>query len=123
MTDPRSWRVELPAGLELLNANHRGSWHRKARVTRNLRETAAWAARIAKVPRFGRAHILAEYCPPDRRRRDPANLYPSVKACIDGLVDAGVLADDDAEHLDGPDMRLGPVVPRGRLVFTITERN
>jgi hypothetical protein len=39
----------------------------------------------------------------------------------DGLVDVGVLPDDDAAHLEGPDMRLGTVHPRGRLVLTITE--
>jgi crossover junction endodeoxyribonuclease RusA len=36
-------------------------------------------------------------------------------------LDAGVLPDDDAEHLIGPDMRLGEIHPRGRLVLTITE--
>ena len=79
------------------------------------------AARAARVPRLERAHVLAEYQPPDGRRRDPANWYPSFKACIDGLIDAGVLPDDDAAHLDGPDMRLGEPYPKGRLVLTVTE--
>ena len=57
---------------------------------------------------------------------DPANAYPAVKALIDGLVDAGVLPDDDAAHLDGPDMRLGdpdPRLPTGhhRLTVNITD--
>jgi len=112
----------MPAGMALLNSNDRHGWRYKARLTKDLRETAGWAARIMRIPRLERAHILAEYQPPDRRKRDAANYYPSVKACVDGIcTDAGVLADDDSAHLDGPDMRLGPVHPLGRLVFTITE--
>src|SRR6185437_12739208 len=92
------------------------------RLTKDLRETAGWAARVAKVPPLQRAHVRAEYQPPDNRRRDPANFYPSFKACIDGLVDVKVLPDDDAAHLDGPDMRLGELFPpHGRLVLVITE--
>jgi len=61
-------------------------------------------------------------CPPDSgHRRDPANWYPSFKACVDGLVDAGVLNDDDHAHVIGPDMRIGPVVPRSQLVLYIRQ--
>lgn len=117
----RTWTVVMPCGIQLLNANDRRHWRAKARITANLRTTAAWSARVAHVPHINRAHILAVIEPPDRRRRDPANAYPSVKACVDGLVDAGVLPDDDAAHLDGPDMRLGEVHPGGRIVLHITE--
>lgn len=34
-----------------------------------------------------------------RWRADVAACYPSVKAAIDGIVDAGVLDDDDDTHL------------------------
>ena len=119
----RSWTIVMPAGIELLNANDRsGHWARRQRLTAALREAAAWLARQQRIPRLERARIVGFYEPPDRRRRDPANLYPSFKACIDGIVaDAGVLPDDDAAHLDGPDMRLGMVYPLGRLVLYIYE--
>jgi len=108
--------------MDLLNANDRdGHWARRKRITEALREAAGWAARRQRIPALQRAHILGFYEPPDRRRRDPANLYPSFKACVDGLVDAGVLADDDAAHVDGPDMRLGVPCREGRLVLRITE--
>jgi len=119
---PRTWVIEMPAGTELLNSNDRDShWARRNRVTEGLRATAGWLARRQQIPALGRAHVLAVYEPPDRRRRDPANLYPSVKAIVDGLVDARVLPDDDAAHLEGPDMRLGKPHARGRLVLHITE--
>lgn len=117
----RQWVIELPAGTKLLSSNDREHWRARARETASLRETAAWLARAQKIPRLDRAHVLATYWPPDRRRRDPANLYPSVKACVDGLTDAGVWADDDAAHVTGPDMRLGEVCPGGRLVLIVTE--
>ena len=108
--------------MELLNSNDRdGHWARRKRITEALREAAGWAARAERIPRLKRAYVLGVYEPPDRRRRDPANLYPSFKACVDGLVDARVLPDDDAAHLDGPDMRLGAVCRRGRLVLHVTE--
>jgi hypothetical protein len=40
-------------------------------------------------------------------RWDPNNLWPTVKALVDGLVDSGLLEDDDHKHVVGPDMRYG----------------
>jgi crossover junction endodeoxyribonuclease RusA len=122
MSDPRSWTVELPPGMDLLNSNDRdGHWARRKRITEALRAAAGWAARQQKIPPLERAAIVAVYEPPDRRRRDPQNWQPSFKACVDGLVDARVLPDDDSRHLDGPDPRLGEVCKGGRIVLHITE--
>lgn len=122
-TGPRTWRIEMPAGMDLLNSNDRdGHWARRKRITAALRETAGWLARVQKIPTLQRAHVLALYEAPDKRKRDPANWYPSFKACVDGLVsDAGILPGDDSRYLDGPDMRLGEPFKRGRLVLIITE--
>ena len=117
----RTYTVELPAGMPLLNANRRPHWAAKAKLTRALREAALVCARRDQVPPLKRAHIVAEYRPPDRRRRDVHNLFPSAKAAIDGVVDAGVLTDDADQYLIGPDMRLGPVEQGGRLVLHIQE--
>lgn len=120
--EPRTWTVELPDRLLLLNANDRLHWRVRRDRTAAIR-TAAWAlAKQMKIPLLARAYIVAEYCPTDRRRRDPANWAPTAKAAVDGLVDAGVLPDDSAEYLDGPDMRLGLVTPGGRrFLLHITE--
>lgn len=121
MTGPRTWTVELPAGMRLLNANQRPHWRVRSERTRALREQAYARAMLQDIPALRRAHIVGEYRPPDRRRRDVANLYPSFKAAIDGLVDARVLPDDDDAHLVGPDMRLGGHVVGGQIVLHITE--
>jgi Holliday junction resolvase RusA-like endonuclease len=93
----------------------------RARLTRDLRQAAYLCAKNAKVPHLARAHVIAEYRPPDRRKRDSHNLFLSAKAAVDGLVDAGVLTDDSDEYLTGPDMRPGPIEKSGRLVLHITE--
>jgi hypothetical protein len=59
---------------------------------------------------------------PRRGRYDPNNLWPTVKAVVDGFVDAGLLADDDHLHVIGPDMRHGGVGPAA-LVLEIVPVN
>jgi hypothetical protein len=108
-------------GTEFLNANDRIHWSKRAKLTEQWRTNAGWAVRAARVPRIhGKAHITAVILFPDRRRRDPANWAPTAKACIDGITDRyvkplpdkdfahvirGIIADDDASHVDGPDLR------------------
>lgn len=123
-----AYEVRLPVGLPLLSANGREHWRPKAAATRSIRDAAHLAAKGAPAlrramlaargePVMERAHVLAVLHPTARRRRDPANIYPAVKAALDGIVDAGVLADDDSTHVVGPDMRLGPTVRGGQLVL------
>lgn len=98
-----------------ITANDRAGgnlYHARRRLIQAWRMSGEHHARDARLPRLERAHIVAELCFTDKRRRDPANWYPTVKAAVDGLVDAGVLRDDSTEYLVGPDMRLGPPVPR-----------
>lgn len=102
------------SGTRWLNSNQRLHWAQRARITREWRDTAAWVVKAAHVPHVqGKAHITAVLLFPDNRRRDPANWYPTVKACIDGLVPA-VLDDDSHTHLEGPDMRHRVVPGRAR---------
>lgn len=121
MTEPRVYTLELPAGLPLLNANGRQHWAKKNPITQALRQAACITARNAKVPPLGRIHVTGWYYPATRRRVDPANFYPSFKACVDGLVDARVVEDDDSTRVLGPDMRLGDKQPKARLVLEIRE--
>ena len=54
-------------------------------------------------------------------RYDPGNLAPTAKAAVDGIVDANILPDDDAEHLEGPDMRAGTKADHPHITITIRE--
>lgn len=46
----------------------------------------------------GRIHM--EFCWPTRHRRDTLNAAGAMKAAIDGIIDAGLLPDDDGEHME-----------------------
>jgi len=94
----------------MLSANDRMHWRPKAAITARWRADARVLAQAARVPHLERIRVVVEWLPPDRRRRDPANLAPVAKAVVDGLVDAGLVADDDHRHVTGPDLRLGEVV-------------
>lgn len=48
---------------------------------------------------YEKAHITITWVAKDRRRRDPDNLFASMKAYIDGLVEAGLIEDDSAMHV------------------------
>jgi hypothetical protein len=124
--------LTLPAGLKLLNANQTLHHRRKAEYVRALRSASMVACsedpimRAALVlagdqPLLQHAYILGVIHPGSRRRIDPANFYPSFKAAVDGLVDAGVLEDDDHTRVVGPDMRIGPIVKGGQLTLVIQE--
>lgn len=114
--------IELPPGLPLLNSNGRIHYHRRAHATKLIRNIAfaAWRERCAGKALFERVHILGIVRLTSKRRADPANWYPSFKAAIDGLVDAGMVADDDSERVEGPDMRLGPVAKRQQIALVVT---
>lgn len=112
------------------SANDRHHWARKAglnQIWRTLGMTLTIAAIRAhgwapRVP-LQRAHVLVELVPHNRGRVDPANVAPAVKAAVDGMVLAGLLVDDDAAHLLGPDFRLAaePVrQQRGMWTLRIT---
>lgn len=118
--------VTMTIGAQnLLNANQRMHWQKRRKIVELLRRAARDAAASQNAPRLERAHITVLVAWPDRRRRDVHNLYVTVKACIDGLVDYGLLPDDDDTHLTGPDLRVDPNlsgIPKAtRLTFHIKE--
>ncbi len=48
---------------------------------------------------YAKAHIIITWLSKDKRRRDPDNLFASMKAYVDGLVEAGLIADDSAKNV------------------------
>lgn len=108
---PRHYRLWIPGiGKEWITANQRLGWQARSRRTKLWRDVTAWRAVKAQLPALGQAWVICELRFPTARRRDPANWSPTAKACVDGLVDAGVFEDDDHLHVTGPDMRMGPTV-------------
>jgi hypothetical protein len=106
-TPPRAFTIEIPSRTILLNANDRMHWRRRNDHTQNLRNIAHQLAIIRRIPKLQRATITGFLDTPDDRRRDPANWHPTLKACIDGIVSAGVLPDDSAKYVTDGGIRLG----------------
>jgi crossover junction endodeoxyribonuclease RusA len=115
-----SYLVEMPIGMQLINANDRDHWRKSAGKTATIRSVARGQAK--GIPRLGKVKIKVIYYAPDNRRRDTTNLFPSVKAAVDGIVDAGVLKDDSDKFVVGYEILRGEHnIPRGQLTIEIIE--
>lgn len=113
---PRAW---------WLTSNGRYHWQQRAQRTRWIRHAAALAARGTRQHR--QAHVTAYVAYPRANRADPGNAYPTLKAAIDGVIDAGILPDDDHKHLPALTIRRDPPTGRAgvyrvRLVLTRPDR-
>ena len=109
------------AASDVLNLNDREHWRLKVNKSKHIRQLAEQIARASRAPHLKRALLTVEIAFPDRKRRDPHNWMATVKPIVDGLVKAGVLPDDDAKHLLGPDLRRHPEVTKKRLAQPVYE--
>lgn len=122
-----SWKLTIPAPTQWVSANDRSHWASKARLVKVWRDATAVRAKAAKVPHTDKPVTITGWVRRiDSRRADAHNRILTVKACIDGLVDAGVLDDDSDKHVTAVTMRAGAPVdrkthPLGVLVLEITE--
>ena len=83
-----------------INATRNMHPQQLAKTVRAWRQGFALLALEAKVPHLGRITIGVTPLHKDRRSpQDVAACAPAAKAAIDGLVDAGVIDDDDPSHL------------------------
>lgn len=102
MTNPRSVEITLSLPPKALSPNARVHWAEKYKITRAYRQQAAYLTRIVigkvfdwKPPQWKHATAkMTFYFKDPWRRRDPDNLGASMKAGVDGIVDAGLLKDD-----------------------------
>ncbi len=92
----------LRGGNEMISSNDRLCPHVKAELTAHLRklstEVALQTYEHPERTMFSEqrpCYIGVVVCPPTNRRMDSPNWYPTAKALIDGLTDAGVFEDDN----------------------------
>lgn len=95
-------QFEFTVLCELVTANAQRRMHYRTwgPLMSIARSSAYIKAKEAKIPKLGRAHI---HIFPGQKRgvlADPGNHYPMAKAVIDGLVDAGVLEDDNGASVE-----------------------
>jgi crossover junction endodeoxyribonuclease RusA len=77
--------------------NSREHWAAKARTTQQVRFTASRLCEPLR--RANKIEVVLTYFPKDSRRRDADNLVATLKPICDGIVDAGVVTDDDPSHM------------------------
>lgn len=103
-------------------ANDRLHWAPAAKRNKALREMGCATARFQRVRDLGPTHVAAFIGYTRNGKADPANAAPTVKALIDGMVDAGVWPDDDSTYVIGPTYLRDPKTADGtysvRLVLT-----
>lgn len=114
--------VTFDQPAEWLSSNDRRHRMAEVRLTRYWREVAHLLARKAMKGRepFDRVRIVATFHRADRRTYDPPNLWPTLKACVDGMTDAGVVARDSWPTVIGQDCRRGTPGTR-RFVIRVYE--
>jgi crossover junction endodeoxyribonuclease RusA len=103
--------LDLPRALWWTASNERAQHHMtRARLVASVRSSSATVARQTLRPvQGGVACVLVTVCTPIANRLDPANVGSTVvKAMLDGMVDAGVLPDDDNTHMPLTLYRRGP---------------
>lgn len=120
--------IVLPLPPRILSPNcpvasFRGRMMRYA-ATKKQKETARAATEeAANGMRWNRASYSAVFYHRTVRRRDDVNHLAMLKAAIDGVILAGLLPDDDREHLHttGAEFKVDRNCPRVELTFTREE--
>lgn len=74
--------------------------YKRAALVKEWREAFEILAREAKIPALEDVSIvITPYAKDKRWRADTSSCHPTAKASIDGLVDAGVMEDDNPDYL------------------------
>ena len=93
----------VPQVDEWLNANDRRHWAPESRIKRNWRQLGKAKAQEKRLPKLlERVEVTVWVHKTTGRKYDAMNLYPTFKAFVDGLVDYGLVEDDDNAHMVGP---------------------
>lgn len=118
--------IVLPLPAKVLSPNcavaTTGGRFAKASATKRLRKItkeAVEAECITTAP-WGKVLVEVAFFHGTKRRRDRDNAMGSLKAVYDGIVDAGLVEDDDQEHMERAEPRL--LVDRScpRIMLDIT---
>lgn len=109
-----------------MTANDQRRWHwTKVRKAKAQMQTLVWvAAKQARIAPYT-VPVAVRVCwyTPNAIRRDTDALGPFLKAAQDGLVQAGVVVDDDSRHIRSATTVIDMDRERPRIEITITEEN
>lgn len=118
--------IILPLPPAVLSPNRpagtRGGRFARAAAAKRYRKLAKCATRDTQITTgpWERATVAAAFYHKTQRRRDDVNHLAMLKSAYDGVVDAGLLVDDDSEHLTTlpASFAIDRDCPRVELTFT-----
>ena len=82
----------LPGLNDMTDAARRNRYE-SAKMKREYTDLVAWCARSARLPRFDQVDMVITWYEPNMKR-DKDNIMAGQKFILDGLVQAGVIAND-----------------------------
>lgn len=120
-----SLTFQLPLPDRALSPNSRNHWAVKSKAVKAARKTAAEEARRVlsdarmDAPRWKVATMsVVLFLGPRNKQPDPDNIIASLKAYIDGLADAGIVANDKNLWPELPAIRRVERLPRVEITIT-----
>lgn len=95
-----TWSLYLPYRTPPLSLNQRfPHWGAEYRIKQQVKKAVVILARQNGIPPLKAITAELHWLKADNRRADADNIAPTLKPCLDGLVAAGVLPDDDSDHV------------------------
>ena len=110
--------IFIPRVAEWLTTNSRDHWALRNNRTQTWRRST-WALTKGTRPIQGPVKITATIIKPTRHRYDLDGHVPTVKACIDGLRDAGVITEDHTGVVPELTLRAGEPARRAGVLLRI----
>ena len=116
------WRLEYVARPQLLNSERSAHWRAHRATTEEWRQAFRVLALEAKIPRCEQIEVTVIHERKDRRSiPDVGACFPSVKAAVDGVTDAGVVDHDGPDHVVRLVFEAPVVTGRHALVLVVRE--
>ena len=100
MKVPARWHLEDDERPWTMNSERSWHWSKRAMRTKSTREKFFYLAKIEKVPQL--EYVQIDVIPLYKGggvKADTGSHFPSAKAAIDGIVDAGVIPDDSGKYI------------------------
>ena len=97
----------------VLNSNDRYHQREKSKITKRIRSFAYWETLMNKDKKRASfspsnpCEVIITVYSPTKSKLDPPNLYPTIKAIIDGMTDAGIWTDDNHKVIKAMTFKYG----------------
>lgn len=117
-----SWSIDIDwlGRAPTNNEVHRLHYQQASKLRKEWREAGCMAARLAHIPSLPAVRVTCWGHYPNRRSLpDPDAVAPTLKAVLDGLVDARVIVDDTGAYVHAVTYEAPRVVPGRQPGLTV----